>query len=155
MKQSSPSPQPSTPGEGEEIADFARSILALVMLFVVLGSGGCATKPEKTDELVNLEKLIPGIRLDVRYATTNNFTGQQLYPVAKCYLRRQAAEQLKLVQAELRPMGLALKIFDAYRPLAVQKKLWAICPNPGFVADPAKGSKHNRGAAVDLTLIRL
>ena len=129
---------------------------------VALCSGGCATKsapaaakPQEADELVNLEKLIPSIKLDVRYATTNNFTGRQLYPVAKCYLRRPAAEQLKLVQEELRPMGLALKIFDAYRPLSVQKKLWAICPNPDFVADPAKGSKHNRGAAVDLTLIQL
>lgn len=112
-------------------------------------------KAPDPDELVNLEQIIPGIQLDIRYATTNNFTGQRLYPVAKCYLRRQAAEQLKLVQAELRPMGLALKIFDGYRPLSVQKKMWAIYPNPGFVADPAKGSKHNRGAAVDLTLIRL
>jgi D-alanyl-D-alanine dipeptidase len=122
----------------------------------------CCTKPAPAaanapdpDALVNLEELIPGIRLDIRYATTNNFTGQKLYPVAKCYLRRQAAEQLKQVQDELRGMGLALKIFDGYRPLSVQKKMWAIYPNPGFVADPAKGSKHNRGAAVDLTLIRL
>jgi D-alanyl-D-alanine dipeptidase len=122
----------------------------------------CCTKPAPVaaespdpDELVNVEELIPGIQLDIRYATTNNFTGQILYPVAKCYLRRQAAEQLKLVQEELRGMGLALKIFDGYRPLSVQKKMWAIYPNPGFVADPAKGSKHNRGAAVDLTLIRL
>lgn len=114
-----------------------------------------APKAADPDELVNVEKLIPGIKLDIRYATTNNFTGQRLYPVAKCYLRRAAAEELKQVQEELRGMGLQLKIFDGYRPLSVQKKMWAIFPDPGFVADPAKGSKHNRGAAVDLTLIRL
>lgn len=107
------------------------------------------------DELVDVEKLIPGIVLDIRYATTNNFTGQKLYPVARCCLRREAAENLKAVQEELKGMGLALKVFDGYRPLSVQKKMWAVYPHPGFVADPAKGSRHNRGAAVDLTLIKL
>ncbi len=99
--------------------------------------------------------MIPGIVLDIRYATTNNFTGQKLYPVARCCLRREAAENLKDVQQELRGMGLGLKVFDGYRPLSVQKKMWAIYPNPGYVADPAKGSRHNRGGAVDLTLVRL
>ena len=108
-----------------------------------------------TDDLVDLEKFIPGIVLDIRYATTNNFTGQKLYPVARCCLRREPAENLKAVQEELHGMGLALKVFDGYRPLSVQRKMWAVYPHPGFVADPAKGSRHNRGAAVDLTLIKL
>src|SRR5580704_13301130 len=106
-------------------------------------------------DLVDLEKMIPGIVLDIRYATTNNFTGKKLYPVARCCLRREPAESLKAVQEELRPMGLAVKVFDGYRPLSVQKIMWAVYPHPGFVADPAKGSRHNRGAAVDLTLIKL
>lgn len=107
------------------------------------------------DDLVDVEKIIPGIVLDIRYATTNNFTGQKLYPVSRCCLRREAAENLKTVQDELHGMGLALKIFDGYRPLSVQRKMWAVYPHAGFVADPAKGSRHNRGAAVDLTLIKL
>ena len=107
------------------------------------------------EQLVDLEKEIPGIVLDIRYATTNNFTGQQLYPVAKCFLRRSAAEKLREVEDELEHDGLGLKIFDGYRPLAVQKKMWEIYPHEGYVANPRKGSRHNRGAAVDVTLIRL
>jgi len=99
--------------------------------------------------------MIPGIVLDIRYATTNNFTGQRLYPSAKCYLRRAAAEKLRAAQAELASLGYGLKIFDGYRPLSVQRKMWEVFPQPGYVADPKKGSRHNRGAAVDVTLIRL
>ncbi len=106
-------------------------------------------------DLVDVQKVIPGIVLDIRYATTNNFTGQKLYPSARCFLRREAAEHLKAVQHDLHEQGFALKIFDGYRPLSVQKKMWAIYPHEGFVANPAKGSRHNRGAAVDLTLIHL
>jgi D-alanyl-D-alanine dipeptidase len=129
----------------------------LLTLLLALGSLGisCQSKISRQAQLVDVEKMIPGIKLDIRYATTNNFTGQRLYPVAKCYLRREPAENLKLVQEELRGMGYALKIFDGYRPLSVQKKMWAIYPHEGFVANPAKGSRHNRGAAVDLTLIKL
>ena len=74
--------------------------------------------------------------------------------VARCCLRREAAVNLKAVQQELHGMGLGLKVFDGYRPLSVQKRMWAVYPEPDYVADPAKGSRHNRGAAVDLTLIR-
>src|SRR6202042_1202677 len=147
----------------------SQCLLAVVFaaLLAVLGSS-CASKshyknpaPQSGtneaagDELVDVERVIPGIVLDIRYATTNNFTGQKLYPVARCCLRREAAENLKAVQEELHGMGLALKVFDGYRPLSVQKKMWAVYPHAGFVADPAKGSRHNRGAAVDLTLIKL
>ncbi|MDB6124712.1 MAG: D-alanyl-D-alanine dipeptidase [Pedosphaera sp.] len=124
-------------------------LVAALLLCIV-----CASCKDE-DTLVNVEKLIPGIVLDIRYATTNNFTGKQLYPVAKCYLRKPAAENLKLVQEDLHGMGYALKVFDAYRPLSVQKKMWEVYPHEGFVANPAKGSRHNRGAAVDLTLITL
>lgn len=117
----------------------------------ILASDGVTNSP--TANLVDLEKLIPGIALDIRYATTNNFTGKILYPSARCCLRREAAENLKAVQDYLKTRGLALKIYDGYRPLSVQKKMWAIYPHPDYVADPAKGSRHNRGAAVDLTLI--
>ena len=113
----------------------------------------CSCKHD--EELVDLEKEIPGIVLDIRYATTNNFTGQKLYPVAKCFLRRAAADKLREVQAELKQSGLGLKLYDGYRPLSVQKKMWEVYPHEGFVANPKRGSRHNRGAAVDLTLIKL
>ena len=108
---------------------------------------------DASKRLVDLESL--GIRLDVRYATANNFMKKQLYPVAKSYLRAPAAEALRDVQRELATQGLALKVFDAYRPYAITEMMWEPIKDPDFVADPAKGSRHNRGAAVDLTLIDL
>lgn len=121
---------------------------------LVLGLIGCATT-QRPDDLVDVQKLIPGVVLDIRYATTNNFTGQQLYPFAGCYLRRAAAKKLAAAQAELQPLGYGLKIHDGYRPLSVQRRMWEVFPQPGYVADPKRGSRHNRGAAVDVTLIRL
>ena len=129
-------------------------IVASLFLALALCSCRTTTTPNKAD-LVDVKRMIPGIVLDIRYATTNNFTGQKLYPAARCCLRREAAVNLKAVQQELHAMGLGLKVFDGYRPLSVQKKMWAVYPNPGYVADPAKGSRHNRGAAVDLTLVKL
>ena len=93
--------------------------------------------------------------LDIRYATTNNFTGQKLYESNRAFLRRSTATKLRDAQREFNSMGLGLKVFDAYRPLSVQKKMWAVYPVEGYVANPAKGSRHNRGAAVDVTLIHL
>ena len=108
-------------------------------------------EPEK--RLVDLASL--GIALDVRYATENNFMKRTLYPVAKAYLRAPAARALANVQRELAARGLALKVYDAYRPYRVTEAMWEAIRNPDWVADPAKGSRHNRGAAVDLTLIDL
>jgi D-alanyl-D-alanine dipeptidase len=98
---------------------------------------------------------IPGIRIDVRYATTNNFMHEQLYPIAKVYLRAPAAEALAGVQRDLAAEHLGLKVFDGYRPYAITEKMWEPIRNADFVADPAKGSRHNRGAAVDLTIVDL
>jgi D-alanyl-D-alanine dipeptidase len=103
--------------------------------------------------LVNVLAVDSTIRLDIRYATANNFTHTVLYPAPIAKLRRAAAESLSAVQRELRARGLCLKVYDAYRPLSIQKKLWAIMPNEDFVANPQKGSRHNRGAAVDLTIV--
>jgi D-alanyl-D-alanine dipeptidase len=94
-----------------------------------------------------------GIPLDIRYATPNNFMKRPLYPVAKAYLRAPAARALADVDRELAARGLGIKVFDAYRPYRVTVAMWEPIKNPDFVADPAKGSRHNRGAAVDLTLI--
>ena len=110
-------------------------------------------KADPAQELVDLSTFIPGLALEVRYASTNNFMNRTLYPVAKAYLRRPAAEALRNVQTDLAKEGLALKVFDAYRPYRVTEMMWEPIKNPDFVADPAKGSRHNRGAAVDVTLV--
>lgn len=104
--------------------------------------------------IVPLRSIDSTIVFDVRYATTNNFTGRILYPTSKVYLRKTVAEKLSEAEKYLiEKYNLRLKVFDGYRPLSVQKKLWEIVPDENFVANPAKGSRHNRGAAVDLTLI--
>jgi D-alanyl-D-alanine dipeptidase len=107
--------------------------------------------PDK--RLMDVEAL--GIATDIRYATPNNFMKQTLYPIARAYLRKPAAVALADANRELALRGLALKVFDAYRPYSITEKMWEPIRNPDFVADPAKGSRHNRGAAVDLTLIDL
>ena len=106
-------------------------------------------------QLVDLQQAVPSIRIDVRYATPDNFMKRVLYPVAKVYLRRPAADALREVQRELASEGLGLKVFDGYRPYRVTEAMWQPIRNPDYVADPSKGSRHNRGAAVDLTLVSL
>ncbi len=101
-------------------------------------------------EVVNLN---PNIRLDIRYATENNFLGEAVYSAPRCFLRKIAATELDVIQKELEKIGLGLLIFDGYRPLSVQKKMWAILPDSRYVANPQKGSRHNRGMAVDVTLV--
>jgi len=108
-------------------------------------------REDPSKQLVDVATL--GIATDIRYATPNNFMKQTLYSVAKAYLRAPAATALADANRELAARGLALKVFDAYRPYAITERMWEPIRNPDFVADPAKGSRHNRGAAVDLTLI--
>jgi zinc D-Ala-D-Ala dipeptidase len=104
--------------------------------------------------LVELVKLDPGIRLDIRYATPNNFTGIQLYDEARAFLVSVAAQALMRAQAAAWVDGYGLLIHDAYRPWRITKKLWDMTPpeKREFVANPKEGSRHNRGCAVDLTL---
>src|SRR5262245_38439969 len=104
-------------------------------------------------DLVNIQTINRRIILDIRYATTNNFTHTKVYPSAQCYLQREVAVALDAVQKELESKGFGLKIFDGYRPLSVQKIFWQLVPDERYVGNPAKGSKHNRGCAVDLTLV--
>lgn len=107
----------------------------------------------ESERLVRVRDLIPDLRLDIRYATENNFTKQKVYDSAECFLRPEVARRLAEVQKDLRRRGFGLMVFDCYRPLSVQRKFWAILPDERYVANPAKGSRHNRGAAVDLTLV--
>jgi len=130
---------------------FRRAACALVGLLVFSPLAHAGSGLEVA--LVDIESVNPHIRLDIRYATANNFTHQVLYPKAKCYLRKPVAERLSKVQAQLERLNRALKVFDCYRPLSVQKRMWALVPDERYVADPAKGSRHNRGAAVDVTLL--
>lgn len=106
--------------------------------------------------MIDLKKFIPGLVLEVRYATTNNFMNEKLYPAIRTtYLRRAAAKKLTTVQMELKKTGHGLKIFDAYRPYSVTEKLWEPVQDERYAADPRKGSCDNRGIAVDLTIITL
>lgn len=105
-----------------------------------------------TDPLIDLQALIPDAVLDIRYATKDNLTGRPLYPFPAAFLRRSAAEKLAKAAGDLRLRKLRLVIYDAYRPLSVQKALWAAKPDARYVADPDKGSSHNRAGAVDLGL---
>jgi D-alanyl-D-alanine dipeptidase len=104
-----------------------------------------------------LAKLDPTIKLDIRYATSRNFLGVPLYSQARAFLQRPAAEALLRVQRSLAAEGFGLLIHDAYRPWYVTKMFWDATPPDlhKFVADPAEGSRHNRGCAVDLTLYDL
>jgi D-alanyl-D-alanine dipeptidase len=105
--------------------------------------------------LLDAAPLVPDALLDVRYATADNLTGRPLYPVARCLLLPGPAARLARAAARLRTQGYRLVLHDCYRPLSVQRALWAAKPVVGFVADPATGSHHNRGAAVDLSLADL
>ncbi len=106
--------------------------------------------------MIDIKLHIPNIVLDLCYATTNNFMKTKLYPTIKTtYLRKPAAEALKKVQTELNKQGLGLKIFDAYRPYSVTEKMWEPVKDDRYAADPKNGSGHNRGVAVDLTIINL
>jgi D-alanyl-D-alanine dipeptidase len=108
-------------------------------------------------DLVELVRLDPTIKLDIRYATTNNFLGTPVYTQARAFLQRPAAEALLRAHRELRAQGYGLIIHDGYRPWYVTKIFWDATPDDKkiFVADPAEGSKHNRGCAVDLSLYDL
>ncbi len=109
---------------------------------------------QKPTDLVPVKRIAPGIRVDLRYATTANVFGRRLYTRPRCLLRRAVAERLARVQRRLARAGFGLKIWDAYRPRTVQRVMWRIHPRGGYVGDPRHGSHHNRGAAVDLTLVR-
>jgi len=135
-----------------DMSQITRSFIIAAALCVLTPSES-RSQNKSPDDLVDVRSINPTIALDVRYATPNNFTRRTLYPVARCLLRRVAAESLSAVQNELKPLGLGVKIYDAYRPLSIQKKLWAAVPDDRYVANPSKGSRHSRGAAVDLTLV--
>jgi D-alanyl-D-alanine dipeptidase len=109
--------------------------------------------PEK--ELVDLERFIPTIVLDIRYATPNNFTNEKIYNLAKAYARKPVAVAMKKAQTEFNALGYGIKIFDAYRPYSATVKFYEVYRDTTYVASPYKGSRHNRGCAIDMTLVDL
>lgn len=108
-----------------------------------------------TTAWAELIRLDSSFVLDLRYATDSNFVGETMYECGRCFLRPAAAASLVTVQDSLRKRGLGLKLFDCYRPLPVQWRLWNKVPDRRYVADPRKGSQHNKGVAVDLSIIDL
>jgi D-alanyl-D-alanine dipeptidase len=104
---------------------------------------------------VNLKDYSQDFVYDMKYAATDNFLKAKVYDCAECYLRYKTVKALILANKRFMAKGFKIKLFDCYRPLDIQKRMWAIVPNPQYVANPAKGSIHNRGGAVDLTLVDL
>jgi zinc D-Ala-D-Ala dipeptidase len=140
-----------------------KSIHIAFMFFGLVAITSCKAQPPqetgdfKPTDLVELIKLDTSIHLDIRYATSNNFVGRPMYTEARAFLQRPAAEALVKVNQSLKPLGYGLVVFDGYRPWSVTKLFWDVTPDDKkkFVADPAKGSRHNRGCAVDLSLYDL
>ena len=104
-------------------------------------------------DLVHITGQSHGVDIDLIYAGPNNFTGQVIYDHALCFLHLQAEAGLRKAVVAAQGMGFRLKILDAFRPQKAQEALWAVAPNPDYIADPKKGSNHTRGVAVDLTLV--
>lgn len=135
---------------------MARSVKSLwVFVWCLSGLAWAQPQPdpEAARQLVELRKVIPQVRLDVRYATPHNFMGQVLYEQPRVFVRKEVAEALVRVQQRARRHQLEILVFDGYRPWSVTKRMWDQTPpeKRDFVADPSKGSRHNRGGAVDLT----
>ena len=136
---------------------------ALGVLWLILVSGAFAqvAPPKEEDKrkahLIELISLDDTIKLDIRYATENNFMGRKVYPEARAFMQKPAAKAIVRVHKKLKEQGLGLVIYDGYRPWTITKLFWdTVAPGQRkFVADPAKGSKHNRGCAVDLGIFDL
>ena len=102
---------------------------------------------------VNLKEYDANFILDMKYATQDNFLKTKVYNCAACYLRYKTVRNLINANKEFQLKGFSIKLFDCYRPLDVQKKMWELVPNPSYVANPKTGSIHNRGGAVDITIV--
>ncbi|MGK5595117.1 MAG: D-alanyl-D-alanine dipeptidase [Parachlamydiaceae bacterium] len=124
-----------------------------VWVIFTLFFGFMPTSLQGDAELVDIQSFIPGIQVELKYATKDNFTGQVVYDFHRCLLRKEAALKLCEVQEELALVGLGLKVWDGFRPVAAQWKFWEIVRDERYVSDPRKGGRHTRGTAVDVTLM--
>ncbi len=129
-------------------------------LLLILSTTSCTAQKEFNQKqavsdtsFVNLKDYSDKFIYDMKYATSDNFLQAVVYDCGECYLRLATVRALASASEAALSQGYRLKIYDCYRPLDIQKRMWKIVPNPTYVADPAKGSIHNRGGAVDLTLV--
>ena len=137
---------------------FTLPLVCLILVSSVFAQNAPPKENNKREaHLVELITLDNTIKLDIRYATDNNFVGRAVYPEARAFLQKPAAKAVARVHKKLRKQGLGLVIFDGYRPWTITKLFWDVVPEDKrkFVADPTKGSKHNRGCAVDLSIFDL
>jgi D-alanyl-D-alanine dipeptidase len=140
---------------------IANKFVYLLAFLLFIFPDSCKTKPPnetadfRVSDLVELIKIDSSVKLDIRYATKNNFVGKPVYSEARAFLQRPAAEALASANKELNQLGYRLLIFDGYRPWSITKLFWDITPQDKkqFVANPKDGSRHNRGCAVDLSLV--
>lgn len=142
----------------KQILRFTLPLAFVILSFQAFAQSGPPKEENKREarliELITLDKTI---KLDIRYATENNFVGKKVYPEARAFLQKPAAKAIVRVHKKLRKQGLGLVIYDGYRPWAITKLFWEVTPEDKrmFVANPEKGSKHNRGCAVDLGIFDL
>lgn len=137
---------------------FTGWLFCLILLTSAIAQIAPPKEPNKREaHLIELIKLDPTIKLDIRYATDDNFVGRKVYPEARAFLQKPAAKAVVRVHRKLRKQGLGLVIFDGYRPWTITKLFWEVTPEEKrmFVANPERGSKHNRGCAVDLSIFDL
>jgi D-alanyl-D-alanine dipeptidase len=136
---------------------FATFIL-FALFWCALGQTAAPKEANKREaDLIELTKLSKSIKLDIKYATADNFVGRAVYPEARAFLQRPAAEGVVRVHNLLKKKGLGIVVFDGYRPWAITKLFWDVVPEDKrkFVANPERGSKHNRGCAIDLSIYDL
>jgi zinc D-Ala-D-Ala dipeptidase len=127
--------------------------LSLALCTLPLRAAAGPSDPLPAAPLVDIAALVPGIRIDLRYATADNVFKKRLYAGRTALLRKPVAQRLARAQRALARRGLGIVVWDAYRPRSVQAELWAALPDPRYVAPPSKGSHHSRGAAVDVGLV--
>lgn len=111
------------------------------------------TKENDSNAFVNLRNYSKDFVFDMKYATADNFLKEKVYPCDECFLRAKTVKALLEANKSFLAKGFRIKLYDCYRPKAIQKKMWAIVPDANFVANPKKGSIHNRGGAVDISLV--
>lgn len=130
-----------------------KKYISILVLFLL----SCNASWSQEDQLIELKEIIPYLRYDLKYASNQNFTGKRVYPknTQSTYLVKEAAQSLKNIAKELEAKNLGLLIWDAYRPYRATVKFWKMIHDERYVANPAKGSGHNRGIAVDLTLYEI
>ncbi len=135
---------------------------SFLFIFFFLCFGICYSQSYQTNSgnindstFVNLKDYSKEFVYEMKYATVNNFLNAKVYDCDECYLRFKTIKALLIVNKKFIKKGFRIKLFDCYRPLDIQKKMWSIVSNPKYVADPKKGSIHNRGGAVDITLVDL